>query len=101
MNSRDRNELVIDGWLPPEEVEELYADVFDALDSLEAVLERIRQPHPDQAAIDAESAALLRQGLAEFICPECGVRTAINRCPKCDWDGDYSPADPGDYEIDA
>jgi acetone carboxylase gamma subunit len=96
MNSRDRNELVLDGWIPPEEAEELYADVLDALDSLGDALERIRQPRPDQ---DAET--LLRQGLAEFICPECGVRTAIHRCPKCDWDGDYSPADPGDYEIDA
>ena len=90
MHKTEYANLIADGWVPPEEAEELYSDVADALDSLVDVLERIRQPHPDQAAIDAESAALLRQGLAEFVCPECGVRTTIHRCPKCDWDGDYS-----------
>ena len=99
MNSRERYELVMDGWMPPEvadvavRAQKAHAEFLNRMNQDVAWLgEQLRllcQPHPDQAAIDAESAALLRQGLAEFVCPECGVRTAIHRCPKCDWDGDY------------
>lgn len=52
-------------------------------------LEAMRWPHPDQRQIDAESVDLLLT-TSDHICPECFRTTAINRCPVCDWDGDYS-----------
>ena len=63
MNSRDRNELVLNGWVQPEEAE-----------GLQLFIRRLQLKIED----------LERQSK----CPECGLHLPPQRCEHCH--GDYS-----------